>query len=377
MSLHRRLPYAVEPLEGESLLSWVGRLAAEYRMSRSAFLRAVGVQSAGSGDLSTRQGLVALSEGRALALEAATGVAVERVRNMQIGRFAGTLLPAGCTTRTSVSAGWLRRRFFEPALSRVCPRCAREDGVERLSWHFQLEFACVRHACVLQRPDGWRPDIAGALGRVELVDGRFEGGSATASEHVVELQRMVSERLASLDGEEAAHFAASRLAGLVTLVMLVAPGCDRGVVGGEVADAFDRLVAWRELGVQVVERALTGIRMPLRELLLGVASPAVVTGAMSMAVPMWEASNEEVAVERFVDLVNRGPHPRLRWCRLFDEFHEGMAGVGNESRRRLSDAVLRTLGPCSTEMVLQMEAWERFEALRRRIAEGNRALSET
>lgn len=152
----RRLALVVAPGEGESLRSWLDRMAVRNRCSAGVMAGLLALPMGGR-DLSRPSirplafGIVSTPVGRA-AIEAATGVGAEVVRAMHLEAFDGTALDLrDVVVGDEVGVGRVAMR--EWALfyaTRACPPCLSESGGVWLTWwKLGCAAACPRHAVML------------------------------------------------------------------------------------------------------------------------------------------------------------------------------------------------------------------------------------
>jgi len=146
----RRLPLFVSPAEGESFSSYVDRLASELAVPVSVLLSATGVLDGHSLRPRLPAYGLALPPERLVSFASATGLDRERVRQMQLGAYAGVafdvrVLPMnGVQTRRLPSREWVYMSG-----SHACPRCLAERPVWQLAWRLPWSFACAHHQCLL------------------------------------------------------------------------------------------------------------------------------------------------------------------------------------------------------------------------------------
>ncbi|MEU6757840.1 TniQ family protein [Streptomyces sp. NPDC046685] len=144
------------PLPGESLLSWLDHVAAEYEVDRVSMAGACGFLGAGEGAARVsaagrRSAVFGFSDAAAQRVSAATGLLTDEIQAMTWMRFAGTALPAQAAGATSeekfplVKSSWI-----DPVELRFCPACVDERGGRwSLDWSTPWAFACLRHGCYL------------------------------------------------------------------------------------------------------------------------------------------------------------------------------------------------------------------------------------
>lgn len=137
----RQFPLQVEPLEGESLESWLEATALGVGLTMGA-LAAVGGLPA-TARPSWRNWL---SPTQAQALAEATGLSTSSLEAMTLSHYDGLAL------RLDPESHRLYSTFpFGPlSWSRFCPACIRETaGRWQLAWRLGWSFACMHHNCLL------------------------------------------------------------------------------------------------------------------------------------------------------------------------------------------------------------------------------------
>lgn len=142
MKVARRwLPLQVQPLEGESIDSWL-------EPSALAIGVTVGTLAAVADLPATSKPTwkVWLSPAQSQSLAAATGAPPESLKAMTLSKYEGVAL------RLDMEPHRLDPHFPFGALSwsRFCPTCLRETGGRwQLRWRLGWSFACVQHNCLL------------------------------------------------------------------------------------------------------------------------------------------------------------------------------------------------------------------------------------
>lgn len=137
----RWLPLQVQPLEGESIDSWL-------EASARAMGGTVGTLAAVAKLPATAKPswLTWLQPAQEQLLAAATGIPAESFEAMTLGKYDGTALLIDADTER------LNPKFPFGALSRsrYCPTCLRETGGRwQLRWRLGWSFACLEHHCML------------------------------------------------------------------------------------------------------------------------------------------------------------------------------------------------------------------------------------
>ena len=152
-SVLRRLPVVVVPDPGESLGSWVDRVAAraEVPPGQAAVALGLEIRGRGSGVLPVLYGITLTAASRA-GLAASTGLDPVRCEAMTLSVFDGAALDfTGLDPSDERSVQRLARR--EWALlraSRACPTCLAETGgVWPLWWRLGVAAVCPRHRVLL------------------------------------------------------------------------------------------------------------------------------------------------------------------------------------------------------------------------------------
>ncbi|MFE5958008.1 MULTISPECIES: TniQ family protein [Streptomyces] len=137
-----RIPIEVLPSPGEALDSWLERYAHRLRTHTVDFADFLGLSHA-----SLRRMVRRLHPDEAGLLRARTGVETERLREMTLERFDGSLVRIAATNRRlTAPAHW---RVYGTT-SRYCPACLAEDGGRwQLHWRLGWAFACTRHRMLL------------------------------------------------------------------------------------------------------------------------------------------------------------------------------------------------------------------------------------
>ncbi|MFD4393769.1 TniQ family protein [Kitasatospora sp. NPDC058478] len=152
----RRVALSVDPLPGESLVSWLHAVAADYGIDPHRAAQLTGLVWANG-----RASGVVVSDNAPVygphrswlpRAVAATGLPPEQLTAMTWHRFRGTALPpvdgehaTVATTRKFVKAYWI-----EPYEMKLCPQCCREaDGRWQLAWGLPWVYACPVHSCYL------------------------------------------------------------------------------------------------------------------------------------------------------------------------------------------------------------------------------------
>ncbi|MBJ7337129.1 TniQ family protein [Mycolicibacterium sp.] len=137
----RQLPLQVEPLEGESLESWLEATALAAGLPTGALAAAGGLPTAARPSWRNW-----LSPTQTLALAAATGLPTSSLQAMTLSHYDGRAL--------SLDPEWHRLDptfpFGPLSWSRFCPECIRETaGRWQLAWRLGWSFACMHHNCLL------------------------------------------------------------------------------------------------------------------------------------------------------------------------------------------------------------------------------------
>jgi hypothetical protein len=152
--LPRRLAIVVRPAEGESLPSWVDRMAVRLGVGPGRIVQELGLELLQR----SHRGLVVpllygirVTDGDRRAVQAATGVAPAVLDQMVLAAFDGAVLDLSPPLTGFYGGGNLKTR--EWALfrgSRCCPACLAETGgVWQLWWKLGCAAACPKHSTVL------------------------------------------------------------------------------------------------------------------------------------------------------------------------------------------------------------------------------------
>ncbi|WP_082942971.1 TniQ family protein [Mycobacterium sp. 852002-40037_SCH5390672] len=137
----RRLPLQVQPLEGESIDSWLEASALAMGITVGTLAAAADLPAT-----SMPTWKVWLSPAQSQSLAAATGAPPESLEAMTLSKYEGVALRLNSESRR------LEPDFpFGPlSWSRFCPACLRETGGRwQLRWRLGWSFACVQHNCLL------------------------------------------------------------------------------------------------------------------------------------------------------------------------------------------------------------------------------------
>lgn len=155
MSTIRALSRVLSPISGESLTSYIDRLAAHHKVSLRVMLKFVGITD---DELGHRLGQrlngygVLLDERRQRDFSIATGLPQAVVAKMLFSTYDGIAIDLSNVTldvpsslRICAATEWA---YFSG--SHVCPHCIRDDhGAWQLAWKLPWSFCCVRHKCYL------------------------------------------------------------------------------------------------------------------------------------------------------------------------------------------------------------------------------------
>lgn len=143
------LPLGLAPRSGESLASYLERLAAAYDVPLGVMLRRVGVHGGGL-DGPIGYGTV-MPYRIAVELADVLGLRAETLSKMLLTAYVGGAIPA--IIDTSDPAAAMKRLCTHWAYlhsSHFCPLCLAENsGAWPLRWRLPWSFACVAHSCLL------------------------------------------------------------------------------------------------------------------------------------------------------------------------------------------------------------------------------------
>lgn len=137
----RRLPLQVQPLEDESIDSWLEASALAMGVTVGTLAAAADLPAT-----SMPAWKVWLSPAQSQSLAAATGAPPESLEAMTLSKYEGVALRLNSESRR------LEPHFPFGALSwsRFCPACLGETGGRwQLRWRLGWSFACVQHNCLL------------------------------------------------------------------------------------------------------------------------------------------------------------------------------------------------------------------------------------
>ncbi|MGA5275448.1 TniQ family protein [Streptomyces cellulosae] len=146
----RRLPAVPLPGPGESLPSWINRIALAYQIRKQDTLQALGVSAS---QMRMAAAGLHLAPSAVKALSAATGVSPEGIGDMLLSRFAATALPnlpLPPYKRQSAFTGWSMGAWVLRRHSNFCPKCLAGAGRWRLEWKLPWSFACLDHMVYLR-----------------------------------------------------------------------------------------------------------------------------------------------------------------------------------------------------------------------------------
>lgn len=140
---------ALQPLEGESLASWLRAVARNRDVEISAFLRDLRLSADGA--LPRAQTRLATKTVRRLSNE--TETSEEGLHGMTLARYAGNALPhmppLPWTDGTAFKQ-WRTSAWFSDHRARWCTQCLREnDSRWLLQWLLPWSFACLKHRAFL------------------------------------------------------------------------------------------------------------------------------------------------------------------------------------------------------------------------------------
>ena len=146
----RTLPIRVDYIDGESLRSYISRLATALGVPVGQTLLATGVLREDERQWIAGFG-IDLSDDRLRRLCHTTGLSELRARSMLVRRFDQTALDL--STHRLEDPGSYRGFGHHTTLfsnaSHACPRCLEDDAAWRLHWRFPWSFCCPRHGCLL------------------------------------------------------------------------------------------------------------------------------------------------------------------------------------------------------------------------------------
>lgn len=168
----RPLPVALPPQPGETLRSWMDRLAADLQVPLGLVLARVGIKPEDSHDHVPAGYGFALTSSAAASVAYATGQPPEAVAATLLSAWDGIAADLSVVdpSRPDTFRAAAAREWVYATGSHCCPAClSASGGVWRLSWRLPWSFACTRHAALLvdtcpgcgQRPQDARRDGRG------------------------------------------------------------------------------------------------------------------------------------------------------------------------------------------------------------------------
>lgn len=146
----RTLPVRIEYIDGETLRSYVNRLAMKLRVPVRVTLLATGLHLreeplgiAGFG--------MDMSEPRLRRFCHTTGLTETQARGLLLRRFDQVAFDLSAYTVGELAQwrGLGKHTDVLTVSSHACPRCLQEDAAWRLHWRFPWSFCCPRHECLL------------------------------------------------------------------------------------------------------------------------------------------------------------------------------------------------------------------------------------
>ena len=146
----RTLPIRVDYIDGESLRSYVSRLATALGVPVGRTLVATGVLREGEEPRIAGFG-IDLSDDRLRRLCHTTGLSESQARSMLRRRFDQTALDLSKHRLEDPGSyrGFGHHNSVFSHASHACPRCLEDDAAWRLHWRFPWSFCCPRHGCLL------------------------------------------------------------------------------------------------------------------------------------------------------------------------------------------------------------------------------------
>ncbi|NEK86954.1 TniQ family protein [Blastococcus saxobsidens] len=153
MSLPRRLPRSLAAHPDESLAGYLLNLCHRLGMTPNELAVRTGLESKTRNEIDTGYA-VTLPDGPQEAFATATGLALDEVTRLTLGRYDGHLFDSTAparAARTVHGALWVA-----PPLTRYCPQCLADTPDENpdrttwaVSWQTPWAVACTRHAVLL------------------------------------------------------------------------------------------------------------------------------------------------------------------------------------------------------------------------------------
>lgn len=307
----RRIAMDTRLIPGESLNGYLGRLAGRLVMSKPALLRLMGVHLPRGVIASRHQLHFEMDRDRLAAISQATHISEDRLLGRQLARYKHTWFGGSQWLLDWTMAGWTR---LSP-VAYFCPDCAAA-GVTMLYWSVSTAFMCERHGTLLESPLGAVDAAEDDERSLRRCDRRV---SLPACGELLAVQQRLRGWMEASDPETLKKL--WEVPDAMMFVLGLAPAW-RGD-HPEVAAGFDRCVKWREArylkyvsGDEVLSRRDL---WPFRSLLVE-ADSTIIAAVMSMVMRLLAPDDGVDGVGEFVDLVNQGPDPELRWQRQYDDY---------------------------------------------------------
>jgi hypothetical protein len=181
------LPLRLAPVEGESLPGYVARYSHTYTFPPGDVITALGLDDGGGTVVSAGRYGVSVSPDRLHRAAFATGIPVEVLGRMLLGRYAGRAF-GEASTATDVLADAAQAHEVLIRSSKFCPHCLREHGAWLLCWQLGWSAVCREHRVLLARccpacatvpkrmlRGAWVSDRHGALSDPTRCSARREG----------------------------------------------------------------------------------------------------------------------------------------------------------------------------------------------------------
>lgn len=144
------MPLRLSPVEGESLPGYVARYSHTYQFPPGDVITALGLDDGSGTVVSASRYGVSLSPDRLQHAAFATGIPVEVLERMLLGRYAGRAFERTATA-TDVLADAVQAHEVLIRSSKFCPHCLRGHGTWLLRWQLGWSAVCPDHRALLAR----------------------------------------------------------------------------------------------------------------------------------------------------------------------------------------------------------------------------------
>jgi hypothetical protein len=144
----RTLPLRLTSKEGESLPGYVRRYATTYGLAPGETARAMGLVAQDVHMAKATTWPLELGGEQRDRVCTATGLTVDELQGMLLGRYAGVAFDGRAPSGKKISDR-LRRDAVGIWRTRFCPACLCSDPMWRLHWHLPWSVVCVKHGMLL------------------------------------------------------------------------------------------------------------------------------------------------------------------------------------------------------------------------------------